>query len=69
MNTQRRNVLAAAAGILVLAVTGCTTTGEASGDPAARRQAIDAAAAAYEKALEFDAPFTPEKVLMSLYSV
>lgn len=41
MNKQRRNVLAACAGIAVLAVTGCTTTEGGGGDPAARRQAID----------------------------
>ena len=44
MNKQRRNTLIAGAGLVVLAATGCTTTGEGSGDPAARRQAIDASA-------------------------
>lgn len=44
MNKQRRNVLAAGAGIAVLAVTGCTTTEGGGGDPTARRQAIDSAA-------------------------
>jgi lipid-binding SYLF domain-containing protein len=45
MNVQRRNVLAAGAGLTVLGlVAGCTTTTGASGDPAAQRQSIDAAA-------------------------
>jgi lipid-binding SYLF domain-containing protein len=44
MNQQRRQVLVAGAGLMVLAATGCTTTSDASGDPASRRQAIDSAA-------------------------
>ena len=44
MNKQRRNVLAAGTGMMVLAVTGCTTTSGTGGDPAARRQAIDSSA-------------------------
>ena len=41
MNEQRRQVLVAGAGLMVLGAAGCTTTSDASGDPAARRQAID----------------------------
>jgi lipid-binding SYLF domain-containing protein len=44
MNEQRRQVLVAGAGLMVLGATGCTTPSDASGDPAARRQAIDSAA-------------------------
>jgi lipid-binding SYLF domain-containing protein len=44
MNEQRRQVLVAGAGLMVLGATGCTTTSDTSGDPAARRQAIDSAA-------------------------
>jgi lipid-binding SYLF domain-containing protein len=46
MDMQRRNVLIAGAGLAVLTVAaaGCTTTSGTSGDPAAQRQAIDAAA-------------------------
>jgi lipid-binding SYLF domain-containing protein len=44
MNQQRRQVLVAGAGLMVLGATGCTTTSDASGDPASRRQAIDSAA-------------------------
>ncbi len=45
MNTQRRHVLAAGAGLMVLATTACTTTSPETGaDPAARRKAIDGAA-------------------------
>jgi lipid-binding SYLF domain-containing protein len=45
MNTQRRHVLTAGAGLMVLAVSGCTTTSPETGsDPAARRRAIDSAA-------------------------
>lgn len=44
MNQQRRNALIASAGLVVLGLAGCTTTSETSGDPAARRQAIDSAA-------------------------
>jgi lipid-binding SYLF domain-containing protein len=44
MNQQRRNTLIAGAGLVVLGLAGCTTTSETSGDPAARRQAIDSAA-------------------------
>ncbi len=46
MNNARRNVLIATAGlaVLTLASTGCSTTSGAGGDPAAQRQAIDAAA-------------------------
>ena len=46
MDKQRRNVLIAGAGLAVLTVAaaGCTTTSGTSGDPAAQRQAIDAAA-------------------------
>jgi len=45
-NTQRRKVLAGGAGmaILTLAAAGCTTTSDVGGDPAARRQALDASA-------------------------
>ena len=46
MDKQRRDVLIAGAGLAVLTVAaaGCTTTSGTSGDPAAQRQAIDAAA-------------------------
>lgn len=46
MDKQRRDVLIAGAGlaVLTLATAGCTTTSGTSGDPAAQRQAIDAAA-------------------------
>ncbi len=46
MNKQRRNVLITGAGVAVLglASTACTTTSDVSGDPAARRQAIDSSA-------------------------
>jgi lipid-binding SYLF domain-containing protein len=60
MNLQRRNVLAAGTGLMVLAVTGCSTTGEASGDPAARRQAIDAAADSALSRLYAQQPGTKE---------
>lgn len=44
MNNQRRITLLTGAGLAVLAAAGCTTTGTVSGDPAARRKAIDASA-------------------------
>ncbi len=45
MNTQRRHVLTAGAGLMVLAASGCTTTSPETGsDPAARRRSIDSAA-------------------------
>jgi lipid-binding SYLF domain-containing protein len=44
MNQQRRSALIAGAGLVVLGLSGCTTTSETGGDPAARRQAIDSAA-------------------------
>jgi lipid-binding SYLF domain-containing protein len=44
MNNQRRITLIAGAGLAVLAAAGCTTSGTTSGDPAARRKAIDASA-------------------------
>lgn len=42
MNSSRRNLLIAGTSLALLGA--CTTTGEGSGDPAARRQAIDASA-------------------------
>jgi lipid-binding SYLF domain-containing protein len=46
MDTSRRNVILGGAGlaIVTLASTGCTTTSEVGGDPAAQRQALDASA-------------------------
>lgn len=44
MNKQRRNIVITGAGLMVLAASGCTTTSDTGGDPAARRQAIDSAA-------------------------
>jgi lipid-binding SYLF domain-containing protein len=44
MNSVRRNVVIAGANLALLGAVGCTTTGEGGGDPATRRQAIDAAA-------------------------
>jgi lipid-binding SYLF domain-containing protein len=42
MNKQRRTTMIAGAGLVVLGVSGCTTTApEGGGDPAARRRAID----------------------------
>jgi lipid-binding SYLF domain-containing protein len=44
VQANKRRLLCAGGGLTVLAVTaGCTTTGGASGDPDARRQAIDSA--------------------------
>ena len=62
MNRQRRNVLAAATGIAVLAATGCTTTSDAGGDPAARRRAIDSAADSALSRLYAQQPGTKELV-------
>jgi lipid-binding SYLF domain-containing protein len=44
MDKQRRTIVAAAGGIAVLAVTGCTTTSGTSGDPAEQRRALNAGA-------------------------
>jgi lipid-binding SYLF domain-containing protein len=46
MNKSRRNVILSGAGlaVLTLASTGCTTTSDVGGDPAAQRQALDASA-------------------------
>jgi lipid-binding SYLF domain-containing protein len=46
MDEKRRNLMAAGAGLAVLTVAtgGCTTTSGASGDPAAQRKSLDAAA-------------------------
>jgi lipid-binding SYLF domain-containing protein len=46
MDMQRRNLVMAGTGLAVvaLAAAGCTTTSDVSGDPAAQRQALDAAA-------------------------
>jgi lipid-binding SYLF domain-containing protein len=46
MDKHRRNVILTGAGLAVLTVatTGCTTTSDVGGDPAAQRQALDASA-------------------------
>jgi lipid-binding SYLF domain-containing protein len=46
MDKQRRNVMITGAGLAVAGLTaaGCTTTASGGGDPAARRQSLDAAA-------------------------
>jgi len=46
MDMKRRNVIITGAGVavLTLASAGCTTTSDVSGDPAARRQALDSSA-------------------------
>jgi lipid-binding SYLF domain-containing protein len=62
MNKQRRNVLAVGTGMMVLALTGCSTTGDATADPAARRQAIDAAAESALSRLYAQQPGTRELV-------
>jgi lipid-binding SYLF domain-containing protein len=60
MNLQRRNVLASGTGLMVLALTGCTTTGSGSGDPAAQKQAIDSAADSAVTRLYTQQPGTKE---------
>lgn len=62
MNKQRRNVVIASAGLAVLGATGCTTTSNAGGDPAAQRQAIDAAADSALSRLYAQQPGTRELV-------
>ena len=64
MNKQRRNVLITGAGLAVLSLvsTGCTTTSGASGDPAAQRQSIDAAADSALSRLYAQQPGTRELV-------
>jgi lipid-binding SYLF domain-containing protein len=64
MNKQRRNVLITGAGLVVLSLvsTGCTTTSGASGDPAAQRQSIDAAADSALSRLYAQQPGTRELV-------
>ena len=63
MDKQRRNVLIAGAGLAVLTVaTGCTTTSGTSGDPAAQRQSIDAAADSALSRLYAQQPGTRELV-------
>ena len=62
MNKQRRHVVIASAGLVVLAATGCTTTSSAGGDPAAQRQAIDAAADSALSRLYAQQPGTRELV-------
>jgi lipid-binding SYLF domain-containing protein len=64
MDKQRRNVLIAGAGLAVLTVAaaGCTTTSGTSGDPAAQRQAIDAAADSSLSRLYAQQPGTRELV-------
>jgi lipid-binding SYLF domain-containing protein len=46
MDKNRRNVIVTGAGlaVLTLASTGCTTTSDTGGDPAAQRQALDSSA-------------------------
>ncbi|HSQ10563.1 MAG TPA: YSC84-related protein [Burkholderiaceae bacterium] len=66
MDKQRRNVLIAGAGLAVLTVaTGCTTTSGTSGDPAAQRQSIDAAADSALSRLYAQQPGTRELVASS----
>lgn len=62
MNTQRRNALIAGAGLVVLGLSGCTTTSGTGGDPAAQRQAIDAAADSALSRLYTQQPGTRELV-------
>jgi lipid-binding SYLF domain-containing protein len=62
MNKQRRNIVIAGAGLVVLGASGCTTTSDASGDPAARRQAIDSAADSALSRLFNQQPGTKELV-------
>ena len=62
MNKQRRMALIAGAGLVVLGVAGCTTTEGGGGDPAARRQAIDAAADSAFSRLYTQQPGTKELV-------
>jgi len=62
MNKQRRNVVIASAGLVVLAATGCTTTSSAGGDPAAQRLSIDAAADSALSRLYAQQPGTRELV-------
>ncbi len=45
MNTQKRKLLVAGASLAAItAISACTTTGSSSGDPAAQRKSLDAAA-------------------------
>jgi len=60
MDKQRRSALIAGAGLVVLGIAGCTTTSDASGDPAARRQAIDSAADSALSRLYTQQPGTKE---------
>jgi lipid-binding SYLF domain-containing protein len=62
MNKQRRNIVVAGAGLVVLGASGCTTTSETGGDPAARRQAIDSAADSALSRLYAQQPGTKELV-------
>lgn len=62
MNKQRRNIVIAGAGFVVLGASGCTTTSDAGGDPAARRRAIDSAADSALSRLYAQQPGTKELV-------
>jgi len=62
MNEQRRMAVMAGAGLVVLGATGCTTTSDTGGDPAARRQAIDTAADSALSRLYAQQPGTKELV-------
>lgn len=62
MNKQRRNIVIAGAGLVVLGASGCTTTSDTGGDPAARRQAIDSAADSALSRLYAQQPGTKELV-------
>lgn len=62
MNEQRRMAVMAGAGLVVLGATGCTTTSDTGGDPAARRQAIDSAADSALTRLYAQQPGTKELV-------
>lgn len=62
MDKQRRSVVFAGAGLVALGASGCTTTSDTGGDPAARRQAIDSAAYSALSRLYAQQPGTKELV-------
>lgn len=62
MDKQRRSVVFAGAGLVALGASGCTTTSDTGGDPAARRQAIDSAADSALSRLYAQQPGTKELV-------
>lgn len=61
MNKHRRSVLATGAAVAFI-LTGCTTTEGGGGDPAARRQAIDAGADSALSRLQAQQPGTKDLV-------